>query len=89
MDIVHTTEVIGMDEQATRAIAGKPDSSISRGFEYLKAGKIDGFASAGNSGAMMVGAMFSVKTRRKKRQRWPPDQALPYVIDGNPQVSIS
>ncbi len=62
VDIVHTTEVIGMDEQATRAIAGKPDSSISRGFEHLKAGKIDGFASAGNSGAMMVGAMFSVKT---------------------------
>ena len=62
VDIVHTTEVIGMDEQATRAIAGKPDSSISRGFEYLKSGKIDGFASAGNSGAMMVGAMFSVKT---------------------------
>ncbi|MBL0097924.1 MAG: phosphate acyltransferase PlsX [Bacteroidetes bacterium] len=62
VEIVHTTEVIGMDEQATRAIAGKPDSSISRGFEYLKAGKIDGFASAGNSGAMMVGAMFSVKT---------------------------
>ena len=38
VDIVHTTEVIGMDEQATRAIAGKPDSSISRGFEYLKSG---------------------------------------------------
>ena len=62
VEIVHTTEVIGMDEQATRAIPGKPDSSISRGFEYLKKGQIDGFASAGNSGAMMVGAMFSVKT---------------------------
>lgn len=62
VDIVHTTEIIGMDEQATRAISAKPDSSISRGFEYLKSGKIDGFASAGNSGAMMVGAMFSVKT---------------------------
>ena len=62
VDIVHTTEVIGMDEHATRAIPGKPDSSISRGFEYLKKGQIDAFASAGNSGAMMVGAMFSVKT---------------------------
>jgi len=51
-----------MDEQATRAIPGKPDSSISRGFEYLKKGEIHGFASAGNSGAMMVGSMFSVKT---------------------------
>lgn len=62
VDIVHTTEVIAMDESPSRAISQKPDSSISRGFEYLKEGKIDGFASAGNSGAMMVGAMFSVKT---------------------------
>jgi len=62
VDLVHTTEVIGMDEHATRAIAQKPDSSIARGFEFLKGGKIDAFASAGNSGAMMVGAMFSVKT---------------------------
>lgn len=62
VEIVHTTEVIGMDESATRAIPGKPDSSISRGFEYLKKGEIHGFASAGNSGAMMVGSMFSVKT---------------------------
>lgn len=62
VDIVHTTEVIGMDEHPARAIPGKPDSSISKGFEYLKNGHIDAFASAGNSGAMMVGAMFSVKT---------------------------
>jgi glycerol-3-phosphate acyltransferase PlsX len=62
VEIVATTEVIGMDEQATRAIPGKPDSSISKGFEYLKAGKIDAFSSAGNSGAMVIGAMFSVKT---------------------------
>lgn len=62
VEIIHTTEVIGMDEHATRAIPGKPDSSISKGFEFLKKGAIDAFASAGNSGAMMVGAMFSVKT---------------------------
>ena len=31
------------------------------GFQYLKDGKIDSFASAGNTGAMLVGAIFSVK----------------------------
>ena len=62
VEIIHTTEIIGMDEQATRAISQKPDSGIARGFEYLKKGKIDAFAGAGNSGVMMVGAMFSVKT---------------------------
>ena len=57
----HTEEVIGMGEHATKAILQKPNSSIAVGFQLLKAGKIDSFASAGNSGAMLVGAVFSVK----------------------------
>jgi glycerol-3-phosphate acyltransferase PlsX len=61
-DYVHTTEVIGMAEHPTKAIVQKPNSSISIGFQLLKEGKIDSFASAGNTGAMLVGAMFSVKT---------------------------
>lgn len=61
-DFVHTTEVIGMGEHATKAVVLKPNSSISLGFQYLKEGKIDSFASAGNTGAMLVGSMFSVKT---------------------------
>ena len=62
VEIVHTTEVIGMEEHAAKSISQKPDSSIARGFEQLKKKNIDAFAGAGNSGAMMVGAMFSVKT---------------------------
>lgn len=61
-EFVHTTEVIGMGEHATKAITQKPNSSISLGFQHLKENKIDSFASAGNTGAMLVGAMFSVKT---------------------------
>jgi glycerol-3-phosphate acyltransferase PlsX len=60
-EYIHTTEVIGMGEHPTKAIVQKPNSSISVGFQLLKEGKIDSFASAGNTGAMMVGAMFSVK----------------------------
>lgn len=59
--IVHCTEVIGMAEHPTKAIQQKPDSSISKGFQLLKEGSIDSFASAGNTGAMLVGSMFSVK----------------------------
>lgn len=59
--IIHTTEVIGMGEHPTKALPQKPDSSIAVGFNLLKDGKIDAFASAGNTGAMLVGAMFSVK----------------------------
>lgn len=60
-EYVHTTEVIGMGEHPTKAIVQKPNSSISVGFQQLKEGTIDSFASAGNTGAMLVGAMFSVK----------------------------
>ncbi|MCF8302648.1 MAG: phosphate acyltransferase PlsX [Bacteroidales bacterium] len=59
-DIVHAPKVIGMGEQPTRAFVQKPDSSIAKGFEYLKKGDIEAFSSAGNSGAMMVGSIYSV-----------------------------
>jgi phosphate acyltransferase len=61
-DIVHTTEIIGMGEHPTKAFSQKPNSSIAVGFHLLNEGKIDGFASNGNTGAMLVGSMFSVKS---------------------------
>ncbi len=60
-EFVHTTEVIGMAEHPAKAVVHKTDSSISVGFKLLKEGAIDAFSSAGNSGAMLVGAMLSVK----------------------------
>ncbi len=62
VEIVPTTEVITMYDHPAKAFQAKPDSSIRKGFEYLKAGKIDGIASAGSTGAMMAGAMFTVGT---------------------------
>jgi glycerol-3-phosphate acyltransferase PlsX len=61
-EFVHTTEVIGMGEHPTKAIVQKPNSSIGLGFKLLKEDSIQAFSSAGNTGAMLVGAMFSVKT---------------------------
>ena len=60
-EFVHTTEVIQMGEHPTKALAQKPNSSIGLGFKLLKENKIQSFTSAGNTGAMLVGAMFSVK----------------------------
>lgn len=60
-DFVHTTEVIGMGEHPTKAISQKRNSSISVGFGMLAQKQLDAFVSAGNTGAMLVGAMFSVK----------------------------
>ncbi len=60
LEIVPTTEVIEMGDHPAKAFAGKPNSSITVGFSYLKAGKIDGFASAGSTGAMMIGSVMVI-----------------------------
>ncbi|HMK04747.1 MAG TPA: phosphate acyltransferase PlsX [Ferruginibacter sp.] len=59
--IVHSTQVIGMHEHPTKALKEKQQSSIAIGFHLLATGKTDAFISAGNTGAMMVGALFSIK----------------------------
>jgi len=61
-EFVHTTETIGMGEHPTKAITQKPNASITLGFQLLKEGQIDSFSSAGNTGAMLVGSVFSIKT---------------------------
>lgn len=61
IDIVHTTEVIEMGDHPANAFRQKSNSSITVGFGYLAKGAIDGFASAGSTGAMMVGSMFVAK----------------------------
>lgn len=59
--IVHASEVVGMEEHGTNAIKAKQDSSIVKGIGMVMQGKADVFASAGNTGAMMVGAVFMLK----------------------------
>jgi glycerol-3-phosphate acyltransferase PlsX len=60
--IVHTTEIIDMHDHPAKAFSQKPNSSMATGFKYLSSGLIDGFASPGNTGAMMAGIMYTVKT---------------------------
>ncbi len=60
-EIINCADVIDMGEHPTKAFKSKPNSSIAKGFEYLAKGEIDGFASAGNTGAMFVGGFYSVK----------------------------
>ena len=58
---IEAVDVIGMDDNPIKALKEKPRSSMGIGFGLLQAGKADAFISAGNTGAMMVGAMYSVK----------------------------
>lgn len=62
LSVHHAEEVIGMEEQPVRAFQQKKNSSLGLGFRQLAMGEISAFASAGNSGAVMVGAMGSLGT---------------------------
>ncbi len=61
ISVQHASQVIEMHEHPTKALKEKKQSSISIGFHLLATGKADAFISAGNTGAMMVGALFSIK----------------------------
>ena len=59
-EIIHTTQVIEMADHPAKAFSQKKDSSIAVGYGMLKEGTLDGFCSAGNTGAMLVGASYTV-----------------------------
>jgi glycerol-3-phosphate acyltransferase PlsX len=59
-DIFNTTQVIEMGELPAKAYVQKKDSSIAVGYRMLQKEEIDGFCSAGNTGAMLVGASYTV-----------------------------
>lgn len=57
LTVIHAPEVIEMGEHPGKAFAQKKNSSIATGLKLLKSGEIDAFSSAGNTGAMLVGAL--------------------------------
>ncbi len=61
VEIVHAEDVVEMGEHPTKALSQKPNSSIGVGFKLLRDKLVDAFCSAGNTGAMHVGALFSIK----------------------------
>ncbi len=58
LEIVHASESVGMEEQPSQALRKKKDSSIAVGLRLLRDGKVDGFISAGNTGAVVANALF-------------------------------
>ncbi len=61
IEIINAHEVIEMGEHPTKAFSTKPNASIPVGYGMLKKGTIQAFSGAGNTGAMHVGAMFTIK----------------------------
>ncbi len=59
-EIIHTDDFISSKDAPARAIAAKPNSSIVVGLGLVKENKIQGFVSAGNTGAMLVGSIMGL-----------------------------
>ncbi len=56
ISFLHTEEVITMEDQPTEVVKSKKNCSMAIGLQALADGKGDAFVSAGNSGALLVGA---------------------------------
>ncbi|MDE6470719.1 MAG: phosphate acyltransferase PlsX [Eubacterium sp.] len=60
-EIVNTDDVITMHDDARAVIKAKQNSSMAVGFKLLNEGRGDAFVSAGNTGAITIGATFITK----------------------------
>lgn len=60
VSVVHTTEIITGEDKPVQAIKRKKDSSMVVGLLKLKDQDIDGFVSAGNTGALLAGGLLRV-----------------------------
>jgi phosphate acyltransferase len=56
IEIVHASQVIGMEEKATQSVRAKRDSSMRVGLRLVREGRAHGFVTAGNTGAAMATA---------------------------------
>ncbi len=61
LPIVHTSQVIGMDEKPVEALRKKRDNSISKCWSLLASGEVNAVVSAGSTGAMVASALFNAK----------------------------
>ncbi len=58
LEIIHTTESIGMEEVPTKAVKTKKDSSLVVAFRKLKEGYADGLVSSGSTGAVLTAGVL-------------------------------
>ena len=56
--MVHTTQVVDMNERPSRIFKNKPDSSLVKVIELVKEGKAQAAVSAGNTGGILATSLF-------------------------------
>ena len=62
LTVLHTGEVVGMDESPAKALRFKKDSSMRVAINLVKSNEVSACVSAGNTGALMATAHYVLKT---------------------------
>jgi len=62
IEIVHTTQVVGMADSGIEAVRKKKDSSVSRAVDLVKEGKAQAIVSAGHTGAAVTASLIKLRT---------------------------
>lgn len=62
IEIVHASEVVGMDESPATAVRKKKDSSIARSVDLVKQGEAGAVFSAGSTGAAVASSQLKLRT---------------------------
>jgi glycerol-3-phosphate acyltransferase PlsX len=61
IQVIHASEVVGMDESPSFALKKKKDSSMRVALDRVKSGDAEACVSAGNTGALMATARFVLR----------------------------
>ena len=92
--LVHDApEIIGMNESPAQAVKTKQNSSIVKGIGMHKAGKCEGFVSAGNTGALLAASTFLLGklegvSRPTIAAVYPTTQGLRLVLDVGANLDV-
>ena len=86
-------EIISMDESPAQAVKTKRNSSIVRGVGLHKAGKCDGFVSAGNTGALLAASTFLLGklegvSRPSIAATYPTVKGIRYLMDAGANLEV-
>ncbi len=81
VESVYASEVVGMDDDPGRALRGKPDSSLRVALRLVKHGEADAIISAGNTGALVGGAIVPVFGLGNLEGVKRPGIAIPFPTD--------
>ncbi len=85
LELVTTTQVVGMDEKPADVLRTKEDSSLVRAVQAVADGQADAVVSPGNTGAMLAAGLVQIRRLKGVRR---PAIAVPIPAKNGPSVLV-